>query len=359
MAPPPLTSKEVLERTGISRATLNNYIATGLLPRPDVLPPNPEDGDAPRIGYFPPDTIDRIAEIQRRKREGWSIAQIAAHFAGGPAPAPARPSASEQRPPPPPAQPAPVAAATPAGNVPRSAPAPAGFPSPVVTPVAVLVTTLQDAGRLWLTLPAREYFELVHDIWRELDTVFRRLGGRHGSHPGEGMVCHFLPGPDADYVWSALRAATQSRDAISGLSHRWQARKGWDVQLCLNTGIDEGREWLAPLRLAEPVEPVVVGGAADHAAQLSRLSRSGAIWITRNALDRLPAAQRTRVTYGVPRPGAADANARVLASFAPLAELAAQAGIGALPTGLADLPVTELLQLAEPASPASPGAPGA
>ena len=48
-----LTSKEIIERTGISRATLNNYIATGLVARPQVLAPNAEDSAAPRIGYFP------------------------------------------------------------------------------------------------------------------------------------------------------------------------------------------------------------------------------------------------------------------------------------------------------------------
>jgi adenylate cyclase len=74
------TSKEVLERTGISRATLNNYISSGLLPRPDVLPPDPSAGSAPRIGYFPDDTVDRILEIQRLKTEGWSIGRITLHF---------------------------------------------------------------------------------------------------------------------------------------------------------------------------------------------------------------------------------------------------------------------------------------
>src|SRR6185369_10099014 len=89
-----LSSKDILEQTGISRATLNNYIAAGLIARPEVLPPNPEDGGAPRIGYFPDDTIDRIETIQRLKREGWSLGRILESFAN-PAPAgqPARPAA--------------------------------------------------------------------------------------------------------------------------------------------------------------------------------------------------------------------------------------------------------------------------
>jgi hypothetical protein len=79
-----LTSKEIIERTGISRATLNNYIASGLVPRPQVLPPGPQDGAAPRIGYFPDDTIARVETIQRLKQQGWSITRIAEHFAAHP-----------------------------------------------------------------------------------------------------------------------------------------------------------------------------------------------------------------------------------------------------------------------------------
>ena len=88
-----LTSKEVLEKTGISRATLNNYIGWGLVPKPQVLPPEPRDGAAPRIGYFPEEIVARIADIQRLKSEGWSMARITEHFSAGPAtlsvPAPA------------------------------------------------------------------------------------------------------------------------------------------------------------------------------------------------------------------------------------------------------------------------------
>lgn len=79
-----LNSKEILEQTGISRATLNNYIGWGIVPRPEVLPPGPQDGEAPRLGYFPDEIVARIAEIQRLKKDGWSMARIAQHF-GAPA----------------------------------------------------------------------------------------------------------------------------------------------------------------------------------------------------------------------------------------------------------------------------------
>lgn len=76
-----LTSKELLRRTGLSRATLNNYIALGLLPRPQVAPPGPNQGRARRLGYFPPGSLDRIAEINRLKSAGLTMAQIVAKLA--------------------------------------------------------------------------------------------------------------------------------------------------------------------------------------------------------------------------------------------------------------------------------------
>ncbi len=77
-----LTSKEVMARTGISRATLNNYIALGILPRPTVGPPTPDDPQARRIGYFDDDAVDRIEQVQELKSSGLKMSEIARRFAG-------------------------------------------------------------------------------------------------------------------------------------------------------------------------------------------------------------------------------------------------------------------------------------
>ena len=78
-----ISSKELIDKTGISRATLNNYIAMGLLPRPLVsAPTRDEDSRARQLGYFPDSAIERVTAIQQMKREGYSMAEIVARFAG-------------------------------------------------------------------------------------------------------------------------------------------------------------------------------------------------------------------------------------------------------------------------------------
>ena len=497
-----LTSKEIIERTGISRATLNNYISCGLVPRPQVLPPGPEHGAAPRIGFFPDDTITRVETIQRLKREGWSITRIVDHFSGR-APEseePARPTFAA----PPPVRPAapqadapilaaaqsiaawrltlqdfdqptylvgdgfrlmwvneparnsllsPLAGQSPvvggsifphllaleagsardailqfhletareraaapadlfgklaleqagrlevlfrqarirgaslvhqvhvpsAGGVPgrrlhavhfregvafayvgqdagdeaaslprapsrpRTAQAPA---APAVTSIAVLVSTLQDANALWVKLTAHEYFELVNEVSAELDPIFRRHGGQPGRHPDEGLVCYFLPQTGGSYVWNAVAAAGDVRDAMRQVSLRWQARKGWDLDLCMNTGLDEGQDWMGAIGAGGAGDLRVLGDAADRAEQLSRCARLGTVLVTRSLLGKLPEHQRRHIVYGVPRPAGTAAEARLLSSFARLADLASAGGV---PARVADLAVAELLAIDPPA----------
>ena len=77
-----ISSKELIEKTGLSRATLNNYIAMGLLPRPLVsAPTQDEDSRARQLGYFPDNAIERVVAIQQMKKDGYSMAEIVSRLA--------------------------------------------------------------------------------------------------------------------------------------------------------------------------------------------------------------------------------------------------------------------------------------
>lgn len=72
-----IDSKELLHRSGISRATLNNYIKLGIIPRPLVKRPAKGAKGTKKIGYFPETVLDTISEIKKLKGEGRSMGSIA------------------------------------------------------------------------------------------------------------------------------------------------------------------------------------------------------------------------------------------------------------------------------------------
>lgn len=71
-----ISSKEIILKTGISRATLNNYIALDLIPRPRVGQATSETGKAVRMGFFPDTVLDTINTIKDLKKKGFSMSDI-------------------------------------------------------------------------------------------------------------------------------------------------------------------------------------------------------------------------------------------------------------------------------------------
>jgi class 3 adenylate cyclase len=345
-----LNSKELLEKTGISRATLNNYISWGIVPRPQVLPPGPQDGAAPRIGYFPDEIVKRIADIRRLKKEGWDMKRISRHFGGADeAPPPAQPHAVTARDqvaegaqagaPAAHRQPGlPPAAETANGN--------AGRDRPALTPVAVLVSDLQDCARVWAELPPEEYFELIRRIGSMADPIFRRHHGIHGKHAADGLVCHFMPQPDSSYLWNVLAAAVEMKEAMRAVSKEWQLRKGWATELYLNTGVNEGQEWLGSLRAAGQPEFTALGKTINHAARISEFARRGAIWATKNLVAKLASIERKRLKFGVRRKSHDGHEVFVSSVFGKLDGLADLAGPGGEKfKDIGRLPITEIVNI--------------
>lgn len=75
-----ISSKEIINKTGISRATLNNYIKMGILPKPVIRKGGKEMQETKQIGYFPSDTVELISTVKKMKGQGNSMAQIAERF---------------------------------------------------------------------------------------------------------------------------------------------------------------------------------------------------------------------------------------------------------------------------------------
>jgi adenylate cyclase len=71
-----ISSLDIIDKTKISRATLNNYIKMNILPRPDVKKPGEASVRARMLGYFPETVIDIIEQIKYLKKQGYSMDAI-------------------------------------------------------------------------------------------------------------------------------------------------------------------------------------------------------------------------------------------------------------------------------------------
>lgn len=504
-----LTSKELMGKTGISRATLNNYIALGILPRPLVKHPGPEGGQARQLGYFPDEAFDRINEVKRLKKEGLSMEEISArlgatgmHVVGEVSMPGERRGAQD---------PSPVAAVQPGGELKLTIdriPHPAymvnynfeltwynseaqatllgGFetlpPStearnvfqylmrgaqchrfevteqckqllrfhlslakdrlsktsmsglflhldrqhaqlleslyneadafrpqpiiemplnmrgpqgdcdtyyvyasyyregilfvyvpggpgsdsllnllarrdevirnllkrrlPVLTELAVLVADVQDSVKICAELPPEEYFELIDQIWSAMGPIFRKYYGTQGKHAGDGMVYYFFPQPDCSYIFNALRCAQEMKIAINNISKQWQLRKNWLNELYLNTGLNEGQEWLGTFQSATNVEFAVLGDTINQAARLSDFARCGSIWATKNFLGKLAPEERQKVRFGIRRKGQEGQEIFVKSTYSRVSGLVdLSSGKFEKIRDIAALPITEILEV--------------
>ena len=71
-----IDSKTLCGKTNISRATLNNYISYGLIPRPRIATPRDDVSQARRLGYFPFSAVERVSQVQQLKKQGLSMSDI-------------------------------------------------------------------------------------------------------------------------------------------------------------------------------------------------------------------------------------------------------------------------------------------
>ena len=217
---------------------------------------------------------------------------------------------------------------------------------PVLTDVAVLVADLQNSVRICTELPPEEYFELINQIWSTMEPIFRKYYGTHGKHVGDGMVYYFFPQPDCNYIFNALVCAQEMKAAMRRISKEWQLRKNWLNELYLNTGLNEGQEWLGVFHIETKVEFTVLVDTINHAARLSDFARGGATWATKNLLGKLPAEERQRVQFGIRRQDAEGREVFVGASYSRIAELAdLNAPRNVKLSDIAALPVTEILEV--------------
>jgi len=303
-----LSSKDILLKTNISRATLNNYIRMGILPRPIVRAPLDGIKGPKKIGYFPGHVLNIIEKVRHLKNEGFSMEVIA-----------------EKMKPPEPTRPLSDSVETRKAMKTRK-----GIPGTLTlfpemepsVPVTIAKQKIKAVGLHWVhhvlpsllslcvlhasleplnvlsdEMPPEDYCAFLNKVWKEFETICVRHGGL--CQYGNLFIAVFLGGEKTTCLKNALNAGIEVRD----LSHRIHAllTRGRSVTkyIHLNVGLGFGEEYCAmvkgfPGRIITPA-----GRAASEARMLSAYARGGTLWASKNLLCRLNLEERRNYRFGI------------------------------------------------------------
>jgi len=298
-----ISSKEVLEKTGISRVTLHNYIKLGLIPPPIIGPPRDETVKTRKIGYFPSDVIATLSLIKKYKKSGYSLAMISQKWREDDRGEASIDSYEKNR-----DEKERITQLTVINSEKEKRRQHSGKEIrplrlnklPAFCSLVVLVVDLQNSAKFFARLHPTEYFELISQVWSIVEASFQRFHGRQGKPVGDGMVSYFLAEPETAYshILSAILCIFEIRKKLVSIDAEWKIRKKWNDTLRFNIGIHEGREWVGHI----PVNQITaLGDTVKIAGRLSGFARDGAVWASKHLISLLPPEIQKGLVFGVRR----------------------------------------------------------
>jgi len=170
---------------------------------------------------------------------------------------------------------------------------------PTMVSFCVLFADLQDSVRICAELPPEEYFELINQMWKIMETTFRKYYGIYGKHAGDGIVYYFLKEQNSNYLINSIYCAMEIKEKMKTISAEWKARKKWYNELYLNIGINEGIEYFSTVNASTSMEFTALGDTINYAGRLSDLARYGSILTTKNLINNLDDESRRKLRFGV------------------------------------------------------------
>ncbi len=339
-----VSSVELLQRTGISRATLNNYIRMGILPAPVVQRPARETLRAPRVGYFPPEAMATLRQVLEYKRQGRMLPEVLELLRGaGGLPASER------------ARPAPLLQLEIFPRWARKAPAPKGlslegggasrrghrlagnsfFRTPTETNLSILAVATPGWGRLGAAMLPEAYFPYIEKVMNKVYKPMLEDSGGIFVRWGEDACAALFPDVDperAELAPAQRAAACAGRlgEALADLGREGK-RQGWEGESPpAGLALHAGREWLYAPAAREAPGVVSSGTLQGETLALARLAAGRPVWATREFLLSWPGAMAGG-RPGKMRSPLASEEAPSKQTFASVAEVAAARGLSLPP----------------------------
>jgi len=172
---------------------------------------------------------------------------------------------------------------------------------PTMVSFSVLVADLQDSVRICAELPPEEYFELINQMWKTMETSFKKYYGIFGKHAGDGIVYYFLKEQNSNYLINSIYCGMELKEKMGKISAEWKARKKWYNELYLNVGINEGQEYFSTVNASTSMEFTALGDTINYAGRLSGLARYGSVLTTKNLINVLSEEDRKKLRFGIRR----------------------------------------------------------
>jgi DNA-binding transcriptional MerR regulator len=302
-----ISSKDILLETNISRATLNNYIRMGIIPKPIVQ--SPLDGiKGPRkIGYFPFHSIERIEKVRNLKKEGFSMEAIAEKMKRAELDRPSRNYIGTRR------------AIKKRNEIPatptlfpemessdalrmtektiKATPHPSCHNLPSLLPFCVLHAVMENSKLLSDEIPPEEYCALIEKLLEEFESICVKNDGF--CQYGYFFSAFFIGDGKTSYLRNALNAGIEVRSLSSRIGSSLPNGRSSPKNIHLNVGLGFGEEYCAMVK-GFPGWIITATDFPDKEARiLSKFARGGTLWVSKNILCRLDIGERRNYRFGV------------------------------------------------------------
>lgn len=304
-----ISSREILSATHISRATLNNYIRMGILPKPIVQAPLDSIKGPRKIGYFPIESLHIIEQVRNLKKDGFFMKDIIEKI-GKPDIEDSVSSQSDSD----------KAMKTTAKNKGELSLFPEmdqsiSFKSPkkamnktmsshsvalpALLPICVLHASIENLNHISDKILPEAYCAFIEDLTDRFEYICVKNRGL--SQCGVPFSAIFLgDGSTASLIY-AINAGIEVRDLPENFSVGSSKRWSLSTDFKINVGLGFAEEYCAAIKGSSDRVIMSAGIASAEARHLSLFARGGKLWASKNLLCRLGKEDRKSYRFGVRR----------------------------------------------------------
>ena len=286
-----ISSLELQTKTGISRATMNNYIKMGLLPKPLIKKPVDKRSKAKRIGYFYESVLEVVNQVRLYKQQGRSMREITAGFIE-------KTNKQDKY----------TAIVTESNeidvgkndrlNVQQGI---IHLGEPSFVHLAVLSACLYDSSRICAELPPGRYFNMLMQLRIIADEIVKKYPCTIKKNSGDHVLCYFFRDSDDSYLLNAISCAVRLKKSMVRINDQTEWKQAWPNNVFLNIAVCEGEEYVGVIPSSFADEIVTTGNSEYYAISLCEVGEPGSILTTKSLINKIGESEKPKIRYGIRR----------------------------------------------------------